>query len=144
MTNRSGDKGANGEREVQELLRGLLDLPHVRRALGAGRKDDVGDIDGVPQTAIQVAWWASPMTAINAKILDTDRQRKNKRVRFAALFVRRTRAKYGPKWIVVMTPEQWARMWKYAQAGVALEREQRAAKVSSRVTRRTNPVRRGK
>lgn len=131
VTNRSGDKGARGELEVQELLREELGLPNVRRALGAGRKDDVGDIDGVPQTAIQVAWWNNPMTAVNAKIESTETQRLNKRVRFAALFVRRTRARSGPKWIVVMTPAQFARLWRYAQAGVALERRQKSARMSA-------------
>ena len=134
VTNRSGDKGARGELEVQELLREELALPNVRRALGAGRKDDVGDIDGVPQTAIQVAWWNNPMTAINAKIESTEQQRRNKRVRFAALFVRRTRAKSGPKWIVVMTPTQWAKMYRYAVMGVALEREQKSGKMLPRDT----------
>lgn len=136
MTSPAKGKGDRGELEIQELLREGLGLPNIRRALGAGRKDDVGDIDGVPQTVIQVAWWANPMTAINAKILDLDRQRRNKRVRFAALFVRRTRVRSGPKWIVVMTPEQYCRMWQYAQAGVALERERKAGKVPTHVARR--------
>lgn len=114
------------------MLREQLDLPGVRRALGAGRKDDVGDIDGVPQVAIQVAWWANPMNAINAKIEDVDRQRRNKRVRFGALFVRRTRTRNGPPWIVVMTPEQWVRMYEYAMDGVALEQRQKSAKMSHR------------
>lgn len=118
VSNPGKDKGDKGEREVQELLRSLLHLPGIRRALGAGRKDDVGDIDGVPQTAIQVAWWSNPLTAINAKIGDVERQRRNKRVRFGVLFVRRTRVRSGPPWIVVMTPEQFARMHKYAMMGV--------------------------
>jgi hypothetical protein len=124
VANANKHKGDRGELEIQELLRELLKLPKVRRALGAGRSDDVGDIDGVPNTAIQVAWWNSPMTAINAKIESTEIQRRNRRVRFAALFVRRTRSRNGPKWIVVLTPDQWAIMWKYANYGLKMRREQ--------------------
>jgi hypothetical protein len=132
VTSSSKSKGDKGEREVEALLRELLEIPHIRRALGAGRQDDVGDIDGVPQTSIQVAWWSNPMTAINAKLLDTEVQRKHKRVRFAALFVRRTRIRNGPPWIVVQTPEQWARLWHYAQMGLALDRERRATMLGDR------------
>jgi hypothetical protein len=128
----SKDKGDRGELEVQELLRELLRLAGIRRALGAGRKDDIGDIVGVPQVALQVAWWANPMRAINDKIEDIEIQRLNKRVRFGALFVRRTRVRKGPNWIVVMTPEQWARMYEYAMVGVDLERQEKSTKMSTR------------
>lgn len=121
MTNRSGAKGAQGEREVQALLRDLLELPKIRRALGAGRKDDVGDIDSVPNTAIQVAWRNDVTRMIRDKTTEVEQQRRNRRVRFAASFVRWDR---GP-WIVVMTPAQWARMWKYAQVGLKVERQAR-------------------
>jgi hypothetical protein len=132
LTNSAKGKGDRGELEIQEMLREKLGIPTIRRSLGAGRKDDVGDIDGVPSTVIQVAWWANPLTAINAKILDVDRQRRNKRVRFGALFVRRTRVRNGPQWIVVMDPDNFARMWKYAAKGVDLERREKQTKMSSR------------
>jgi hypothetical protein len=48
MTNRSKRKGDEGEREaVQMLLAMAPDIVHpaARRALGAGRKDDIGDVD---------------------------------------------------------------------------------------------------
>ena len=128
MANRSGPKGAEGEREVQNLLRVLLGRPNIRRALGAGRKDDVGDIDGVPQTALQVAWWTNWTQAINIKLPEVEQQRKNKRVRFASLWIRRNRNPIP--WIVVMTPEMWAKMHKYAMMGVDWEREQKRAKIS--------------
>lgn len=143
MSSPSKKKGDEAEREVQAILRKELGLPHIRRALGAGRKDDVGDIDGVPQTAIQVKWLASPLTAINQGLQEIEIQRRNRRVRFGVVFVRRTRVREHP-WIVVMTPAMFGRMWKYAQVGIALEREQKAAKVSPRVTRRrSNPRPRG-
>jgi truncated hemoglobin YjbI len=55
-------------------------------------------------------------------------------VRFGALFVKRPRVRKGPKWIVVQTPEQWARMYKYAMKGVDLEREEKSAMMHSRDT----------
>jgi hypothetical protein len=72
------------------------------------------------------------MQAINAKIEDVERQRLNKRVRFGALFVRRSRIRKGPKWIVVMTPEMWCRMYEYAMMGVDLERQEKSTKMSHR------------
>jgi hypothetical protein len=134
MTNRSGAKGSDAEREVQALLRRLMKRPQIRRALGAGRQDDVGDIDGVPHTAIQVKWLASPLKAINEGINQIEQQRLNRRVRFGVVFVRRTRVRVHP-WIVVMTPEMFARIHKYAVMGVDLERQQRADSVPPRVTR---------
>jgi hypothetical protein len=53
MGNPSKRKGDRAELEVQALLRDHLGVP-ARRQLGAGRKDDVGDMAGVPNTVIQV------------------------------------------------------------------------------------------
>jgi Holliday junction resolvase len=125
VTNSNKDKGDEGEREVQALLQELLGLP-ARRALGAGRKDDVGDIDNVPNTAIQVARTKIKYltSVINTKTRDVESQRRNRRVRFAASFIRWD---YGREWIVVLTPQQFARLWKYAQIGLKHERELRRA-----------------
>ena len=51
--NRAKGKGDRAELEVQALIRDLLGVP-ARRKLGAGRLDDMGDIDNVPDTTIQV------------------------------------------------------------------------------------------
>lgn len=125
MTNSSKGKGDRGELEAQALLRELLGDDKVRRSLGAGRKDDVGDIDGVPQTAVQVVWTKTWTAAINQKLPMVEQQRKNKRVRFASLWVRRDRNPIP--WIVVMTPTQWAKMHHYAMLGVKAEVKQRRA-----------------
>jgi hypothetical protein len=132
LTNSSKGKGDRGEREAEALLRDLLDTPSIRRALGAGRKDDVGDIHGVPQTAIGVAWWHRWTEAINIKLPMLEDQRKRKRVRFAALFIRRSNNPIP--WIVVMTPKMWARLHHYAQMGVDWERQTKAAKLSAHGT----------
>jgi len=55
--NAAKQKGDRGEREaVTTILRLAPDLalPSARRKLGAGRRDDVGDIDALPDVTIQV------------------------------------------------------------------------------------------
>lgn len=110
MTNAAKNKGDRGEREVESLLRDLLGIPEIRRALGAGRKDDVGDIFGVPDTVIQVAWWNDILAAIRSKLVGCQEQQENAKARFGASFIRMR----GGKWIVTMTPEQFAELWKAA------------------------------
>ena len=46
--NKQKNKGDAAEREAAKLLAEATGLP-VRRKLGAGRQDDVGDLDGVPK-----------------------------------------------------------------------------------------------
>ena len=128
MTNRSKAKGDNAEREVQALLRNLLDIPSIRRALGAGRKDDVGDIDGVPHTAVQVADWARPLLAIDTKLPEVEQPRLNGRKRVGVLFIRRR----GGKYIVVMSPEMFVKLLKYAVKGIASTRAARPVRIDSR------------
>lgn len=126
MTNSSKAKGDRAELEVQQILRDLLGVP-ARRALGAGRLDDVGDIDGVPFTVIQVANWRDVAAAVREKPLEAERQRKRPVARvdgglplgaaFAATWLRIkssttpvTETAY-PNWRVVLTAEQYATYW---------------------------------
>ena len=50
MTSTSRRKGDRAEIEAAALLHDWTGYP-VRRKLGAGRADDVGDLDGIPDTA---------------------------------------------------------------------------------------------
>lgn len=110
MANSSKRKGDRAEIEVQEILRELLGVP-ARRALGAGRKDDVGDIHGVYETVVQVANKPSDiLRAVREKPLEAERQRLRAGVMFAATFVRLR----GGSYVVCLTPEQWAAMWREA------------------------------
>ncbi len=102
MTHPSKRKGDKAELEVQGMLRDHLGVP-ARRALGAGRSDDVGDIDGIPDTVIQVANWADLNRAVREKLPALERQQANAGATHAAMFCRRI----GGKWVVVMTPEMW-------------------------------------
>ena len=87
MPNSARRKGDRAELEVQEILREQLGV-EARRALGAGRKDDIGDIHGVPQTVIQVANRKDVAATVREKPEEAEEQRIRARVTFAATFVR--------------------------------------------------------
>jgi hypothetical protein len=109
--NKNKAKGDRAELEVQGLLRDLLGVP-ARRALGAGRKDDVGDIHGVPDTCIQVANYQDVATAIRLKVPACVVQQERAGAAFGATFIRRR----GGGFVVVMSPEQFADLWREAMA----------------------------
>jgi hypothetical protein len=109
MSHPSKRKGDRAEREVQALIRGLLGVP-ARRALGAGRNDDVGDIQGVPDTVIGVADWADLDRCVREKLPKLEQQRLNAGAKFSAQFCRRR----GGSYVVVMTPEAFAVLWAEA------------------------------
>jgi len=102
-------KGDRAELEAAELLTQLLGVP-VRRKLGAGRVDDVGDIDGVPGHIVQVASWADTAAAARVKPREAETQRANAGAAHAATLVRFR----GGTWRVVLTPEQWAALLRRA------------------------------
>lgn len=102
-------KGDKAELEVQGLLRDLLGVP-ARRALGAGRRDDIGDITGVPDTTIQVANFSDIATALRLKVDTCTDQQARAGATFGATFVRRR----GGTYLVAMTPEQFATFWREA------------------------------
>lgn len=108
MANGAKRKGDSAEREAADLLTDLLGVP-VRRKLGAGRTDDEGDLDGVPDTVIQVASWADVSRACREKPLGAERQRINAAATFAATLVR-FRGVRDPshRWRAVLTPQQMA------------------------------------
>jgi hypothetical protein len=109
MAHPSKARGDRAEREVAAIISGLLGLT-VKRALGAGRKEDVGDQFGIPQTVVQVANYTDLVRAVREKLPEAEQQRKNAGAMFAATFVRR----YGGSYVVVLTPEQWATYWREA------------------------------
>jgi hypothetical protein len=96
-------KGDRAELEVQGLIRDLTGYP-ARRKLGAGRLDDMGDIDGVPDTVIQAVSYKDIGRAISEKLPECEAQQARAKALFGATFVRRP----GGRYVVVLTPEQWA------------------------------------
>lgn len=111
MSNPQKAKGDRAELEVQELLRTLLGVP-ARRMLGAGRADDVGDIAGVPDTVIQVANYRDIARALREKVDSCPVQQERAGATFGACFIRRP----GGRYLVAMTPEQFAALWREATA----------------------------
>ena len=108
MTNPSKAKGDRAELEVQALLRDELGVG--RRALGAGRKDDIGDITGVRDTCVQVTNTQDLSGAVTRKLPELERQMENAGATHGALFCRRR----GGKWIVVLTPDMWFALMREA------------------------------
>jgi hypothetical protein len=114
MTDPNKAKGDKAEREAADLLTTLLARP-VRRLLGAGRADDVGDLTGVKGWALQVAWWpANTLRAIRVKPLDAATQAANSGTPHSAALIRMV----GGQWRVVMTLDQWADVVRSLEGGV--------------------------
>jgi hypothetical protein len=114
VTSPQKSKGDRAELEVQALIRDLTGWP-ARRKLGAGRSDDMGDIDGVPSTVVSVKNFKDVIRGIREALRDLPDQQKRARVTFAAAFIRLP----GGRYLVVMTPEMWA---TYAREAVAIPR----------------------
>ena len=118
MTNAAKAKGDRAELEAAAVLADELGFA-IRRKLGAGRLDDVGDLDGLPETVVQVAAWADVLRAVREKPIAAELQRERAGVTFAATMVRLR----GGVWRVVLTPEQfatWARRSTFADRRSAM------------------------
>ena len=119
-------KGPVREREVAAIFQ-ASGFTKARRALGAGRKDDVGDIDGVPNLCIQVAGRKTGLAAvIDEKLPATEQQRLNRGTVFTSLWVRMDRKPF----IVVLSPKQFLLLFKYALIGYDVERLKKQVKLS--------------
>lgn len=101
MTNPSKNKGDRGELEAAKLLSDLTGWP-VRRKLGAGRKEDTGDLYGVPQTTVAVKNYRDVTRAIREALDSCPGQQANAGTTFGMSMIRRP----GGRWFVAMTPEQ--------------------------------------
>lgn len=110
VTGSAKKKGDKAEREICALLSDLTGY-NIRRALGAGRKEDVGDAFGLPGAVLQIADWKDVIRAIREKPLEAERQRINAEADLAWTFVRLK----GGVWRAVQTPEQMVQTWREAQ-----------------------------
>jgi hypothetical protein len=103
MANPQKNKGDSAEREIAALVNSLTGWP-TRRKLGAGRADDTGDIDGIPDCTAQVKNYTDIGRAVREALHDLEQQRLNAGTTHAVAFIRRP----GGRWIAVQTIEQWA------------------------------------
>ena len=114
MTGRAKRKGDLGEREAAALLTAETGI-EIRRQLGAGRTNsaggDVGDLEGLPYTVIQVANKANTSEACLNKPVEVEMQKCNAKAKFAASMIRWR----GGKWRVVLTVAQF---WKILKAAI--------------------------
>jgi hypothetical protein len=109
VANPAKRKGDTAEREIATLLSDLLGFP-VRRKLGAGRADDAGDLDGLPDCTAQVKNFADVTRAIREGIAGIEAQQRNAGTTHGVVFVRRP----GGRWIAVQTLEQWSTLYREA------------------------------
>tara|TARA_R110000822_G_scaffold16486_2_gene56001 strand:- start:225 stop:569 length:345 start_codon:yes stop_codon:yes gene_type:complete len=112
MANPNKRKGDRAELQLAKQLTEILETP-IRRMLGAGRADDIGDLDGMPTTAIQVKHWRDITSAIREGITQLQEQQKNKQAPDGVLFIKHS--KHG--WLAVTTLEQWGRSENERQRG---------------------------
>jgi hypothetical protein len=112
VSNPQKRRGDRAEREVAAILSDELGVT-CRRELGAGRRDDCGDIR-LDNTCIQVKNYRSLDEATSKAHMDAlERQQANADAEFAAMFCRRV----GGRYLVVMTPAMFATLWREATNG---------------------------
>lgn len=111
MTNPQKRKGDRAELEAARILAELTGFD-VRRALGAGRADDTGDLWGIPETAIQVKNFKDVTRAVTAARDGAEQNARNAGVPFRAGMVRHP----GGTWSIVMTPEAFVTLLREALA----------------------------
>lgn len=109
MTNRAHAKGAQAEREIAAIVSDELGQD-CRRLLGAGRKDDVGDLHGLDNWVAQVAWWPSRgvLRAFREKPVECEQQQENAGADFGVSFIRM----HGGLWVAAQTVRQWAAVYR--------------------------------
>jgi hypothetical protein len=107
VTNPAKNKGDRGERELSKLLADELGID-VRRKLGAGRQDDVGDLDGVRGWTIEVKNVANLADALREGVADSTREQANARTPFGVAFIRVR----GGTWYAVQSIPQWATVYR--------------------------------
>lgn len=111
MANSAKNKGDRYEREAKDYLIAmapelLCDLP--MRMLGAGRKDDIGDIRVFDDTAIQVRALANMGQAVRSSAHDAVTQAGNGGVPFALGMVPVQGARKDKvRWLACVAPGQW-------------------------------------
>jgi hypothetical protein len=108
MPNPNKRKGDAAELEVQRLFRDQLGIVTARRALGAGRKDDMGDITGIGDLVVQVCSWQNVAAAVRQKPIECEQQRLNAGATHAATFVRLR----GGTYRVVQTESQFFSLYR--------------------------------
>ncbi len=101
-------KGVKAEREVAALLSDHLGVS-VKRRYNLGTHEDTGDLI-LPNTVVQVADYQDIARAMREKVPECVEQQERAGATFGATFLRRR----GGEYLVVMTVEQFAALWREA------------------------------
>lgn len=109
MTSPSARKGNTAELEIARILTNLTGW-RIRRKLGAGRTDDEGDLEGLPNCVAEVKAYRSTGEGVNAALKDLERERRNAGTTFAVGLVKRPRA----GWCAVMDIEHFCTLLREA------------------------------
>ena len=109
MANPQKRKGDAAEREIAKILSDHLGFT-VRRKLGAGRQDDTGDLDGLPDCTAQAKNYTDVLRAIREGLPAVATQQRHAGTTHGVLFARRR----GGQWIAVMTVDAWANLYREA------------------------------
>lgn len=111
MANSSKDKGDRFERESVPVLVDLLPefaLPKAMRFLGAGRKEDVGDLYVLPDAAIQVKAWSNMggaiRTAVAGSVIQAGHGDKEYALGMVPILGARTTQ---VRWLACVAPGRW-------------------------------------
>ena len=106
--NAARDKGLRAEREAARLLEAELGYP-MHRLTSPGSPFEVGDLFGLPDCVVQVAYWPSNTLAAYVKKPDeAEAQRLTAGVEHAVSMIRHK----GGLWRVAMTVPQFARLYR--------------------------------
>jgi hypothetical protein len=121
MTGSAKAKGDAAERELADLLNAYADNDpdnrwNVRRALGAGRQDDQGDLVGVPRCIVQVRNYADEQRAERTALADAMEQLANASLLDFDYAVAAVRHR-GGRWVISMHPTTFVRMLQAATNG---------------------------
>lgn len=103
MTNAAKQKGDRGEREAVAVLAALapdLVVEKPQRKLGAGRKEDTGDLVVLPDVTVQVKTYGKVEAALREAAAGAEAQRERAGTRFALGMVPIPRARQGSvRWL---------------------------------------------
>jgi hypothetical protein len=101
MTHPAKRKGDAAELEAARHLADLTGWP-IRRKLGAGRTDDTGDLDGLPDCTVGVKAYRDIQRAVRETLDELPIQQANAGTTFAFGYIRRP----GGRWFAILTDEQ--------------------------------------
>lgn len=119
-------KGSRVEREAAGLFHDA-GYPDVKRELGEGRQDDVGDLCKAPHLTVQVAARKTGLqTVVKEKVPASEKQRNNRGTPFAITMIKMDRQ----PWLMCQSKEQFFEMYKYALIGYDVAVLDQAVKLS--------------